>query len=261
MLTVQNISKHYKEQVVLKNISFQVKEGTCFGIIGPNGVGKSTLLKIISGLIEPSSGKIMLRNKELASISQKKLAREMAVLSQSGLPTYPLSVEDTIMMGRYPHLHWYEREGKKDKEIVERVMEQTGVTSLREKLLDTLSGGERQRVAIAKAMVQQPKLLLLDEPTTYLDIHHQLVVLQLVKKWQKEAGLTVVMVMHDLNLASQFCDQLLLLNNGGIEKVGSIEEVIEKDTLSKVYETVPEIIEHPINKVPQVLLTALDELS
>ncbi len=238
-----------------------MKEGTCFGIIGPNGVGKSTLLKIISGLIEPSSGKIMLRNKELASISQKKLAREMAVLSQSGLPTYPLSVEDTIMMGRYPHLHWYEREGKKDKEIVERVMEQTGVTSLREKLLDTLSGGERQRVAIAKAMVQQPKLLLLDEPTTYLDIHHQLVVLQLVKKWQKEAGLTVVMVMHDLNLASQFCDQLLLLNNGGIEKVGSIEEVIEKDTLSKVYETVPEIIEHPINKVPQVLLTALDELS
>jgi iron complex transport system ATP-binding protein len=254
MLTVQQVSKSYDKQLVLDNITFHVDKGKSLSIIGPNGAGKSTLLKIISGLLKPSKGNVYLQGKEMKTLSQKVLARKMAVLSQNGLPSYPISVADTLMMGRYPHLRWYEREGKRDKEKVEEVMELTGLIPLQNKLLDTLSGGERQRVAIAKAMVQEPEILLLDEPTTFLDIHHQLKILQLVKDWQVKESLTVIMVMHDLNLASQFSDQLLLMNKGRMEILGSREEVINRDILSKVYQTEPEIIEHPKMKVPQVLL-------
>lgn len=258
MLSVQSVSKYYGDKKVLDEISFTVEKGSSLGIIGPNGVGKSTLLKMISGLIEPSSGEIQYNGKNIFQLPHKKLAQKMAVLSQNGLPSYPISVIDTVLMGRYPHLRWYEREGKKDLEIVEKVMEQTEISHLKDKFLDTLSGGERQRVAIAKAMVQQPEILLLDEPTTYLDIQHQLTVLNLVRKWQKESHLTVIMVMHDLNLASQFCDKLVLLHDGKIEKSGTSEQVIAKDILSKVYDTVPEIIEHPKVKVPQILLTGAE---
>lgn len=254
MLQVESVFQNVNGKPILDQISFQVKKGSCFGIIGPNGSGKTTLLKSISGYYRPVSGTIRFQGKEVHEFSRKKLAQKMAVLSQESLPNYPITVFDTVLMGRYPHLKWYQREGKKDLEKVDEILELTSLTHLREQTLDTLSGGERQRVAIAKAMAQEPELLLLDEPTTYLDIGHQISLLKLVKTWQNESGLTVIMVLHDLNLASQFCDQLLLLHQGKVVKIGSSKEVIKKDMLEKVYETIPEIIPHPKTDVPQVIL-------
>ncbi|WP_194841358.1 ABC transporter ATP-binding protein [Salinibacillus xinjiangensis] len=255
MLTVETISKQYGENNVLRNISFKVNKGTTVGIIGPNGSGKSTLLKIISGILPSTSGFVNFEGTNIQQLKQKDLARKMAVLSQNGLEPMPISVYDTVMMGRYPHLKWYQRVGAHDVEKVQEVLYLTGINHLQDQLLDTLSGGERQRVAIAKAMVQEPEILLLDEPTTYLDIGHQLNVLELVNYWKEKTALTVVMVLHDLNLASQFCEQLILLNEGEIEKIGSSNEVIQQDILEKVYETIPEIVTHPINQAPQILLT------
>ncbi|GAA0501326.1 ABC transporter ATP-binding protein [Salinibacillus aidingensis] len=256
MLTAESITKQYGEHKVLKNVSFQVNKGTCMAIIGPNGSGKSTLLKMISGLLPPTAGEVKFENKNILHQKQKSIARKMAVLSQDGLPASPISVFDTVLMGRYPHLKWYQREREHDIQLVNDVLELTGLSHLKDQLLDTLSGGEKQRVAIAKAMVQEPEILLLDEPTTFLDIGHQVNVLELVKRWQHQTGLTVVMVLHDLNLAAQYSDELILLNHGVIEKVGTSEEVIQKDILQKVYETVPEIVRHPKNQVPQILLTS-----
>ncbi|QHS24080.1 ABC transporter ATP-binding protein [Virgibacillus sp. MSP4-1] len=256
MLKAESITKQYGEHKVLNNVSFQVDRGTCMAIIGPNGSGKSTLLKMISGLLPATAGEVKFENKNILHQKQKSIARKMAVLSQDGLPASPISVFDTVLMGRYPHLKWYQRERDHDIQMVNDVLESTGLSHLKDQLLDTLSGGEKQRVAIAKAMVQQPEILLLDEPTTFLDIGHQINVLELVKRWQHQTGLTVVMVLHDLNLAAQYSDQLILLNNGIIEKVGTSEEVIQKDILQKVYETVPEIVRHPKNQVPQILLTS-----
>ncbi|MBO8157303.1 MAG: ABC transporter ATP-binding protein [Bacillaceae bacterium] len=254
MLQVESVSKSLNEQLILDQVSFQVKKGSCFGIIGPNGSGKSTLLKNISGYYRPSSGTVRIQGEEIHKIPRKKLAQKVAVLSQEALSPYPVSVFDTVLMGRYPHLKWYQREGKKDFDKVEEILELTELSHLQNHTLDTLSGGERQRVAIAKAMAQEPELLLLDEPTTYLDIGHQISILRLVQTWQNETDLTVIMVLHDLNLASQFCDQLLLLHRGKVVKIGTSKEVIKKDMLEKVYETIPEIIPHPKTDVPQILL-------
>ncbi|SET05113.1 iron complex transport system ATP-binding protein [Salinibacillus kushneri] len=256
MLTVDSVTKHFSEKKVLQDITFQVDKGTCVGIIGPNGSGKSTLLKIISGLLTPTSGEVKCNHKNILHLKQKTIAKKMAVLSQDGLPSSPISVFDTVLMGRYPHIKWYQRERAHDIEKVQDVLNLTGISHLQNQLLDTLSGGEKQRVAIAKAMVQEPQILLLDEPTTYLDIGHQLNILELVNHWQKETGLTVIMVLHDLNLAAQYSDELILLNQGVIEEIGTNEEVIQKDILERVYETVPEIVMHPKNHVPQILLTS-----
>ncbi|MCP8618109.1 heme ABC transporter ATP-binding protein [Salirhabdus salicampi] len=255
MLTAQNIHMTLDETPVLHDVTFQVDHGACFGIIGPNGSGKSTLLKILSGYLEPTRGTVYLEGKNIRHISQKKLARKMAVLSQEALYPYPMAVVDAVSMGRYPHLKWYEREKEDDIAKVSEVMKATNVEHFQHKTLDTLSGGERQRVAIAKAMAQNPDILLLDEPTTYLDIHHQLALLEMIQQWKSEEGITVIIVLHDLNLASQFCDKLLLLNNGQIEVIGKSEEVITEKNILKVYETKPEVIPHPIHRVPQVLLT------
>ena len=255
MISVQSLSKFYGDRCVLNELSFDVKKGECFGIIGPNGSGKSTLLKMISGILASSNGTVSLNKISIKKWSQKSLAKKMAVLSQNPLPPYPITVFETVMMGRYPHLGLFQREGKKDFEIVEKVLEQTGMLHLKGAMLDTLSGGERQRVAIAKAMVQEPEILLLDEPTTYLDIGYQVSVLNIVKKWQQEAGLTIFMVLHDLNLASQYCDRLLLLKEGRAMKLGSSKEVLNKENIQHVYDTDPEIIIHPTLDVPQILLT------
>ncbi|WP_027964833.1 heme ABC transporter ATP-binding protein [Halalkalibacillus halophilus] len=254
MLTVSNISKIIDDRKIVDDVSIGVDRGSCVGLIGPNGAGKSTLMKMISGINQPSSGSIELSGKSLTQWSTKQIAKKVAVLTQEGLAAYPISVYDAVLMGRYPHLGFFQRENKSDHDHVNRVLELTGLAEFKDQLLDTLSGGERQRVAIAKAMVQEPELLLLDEPTTFLDIGYQLNVLQLVKDWQRMSNLTVVMVLHDLNLAAQFCDRLILLDEGKVVKEGTNEEVISAETLFDVYHASPEIIRHPRSNIPQILL-------
>ncbi|GEN46122.1 ABC transporter ATP-binding protein [Alkalibacillus haloalkaliphilus] len=254
MITIENVSKQVENKWLLNDVSFKVDEGACIGLIGPNGAGKSTLMKLLSGLEEPTSGTVKVLGKEAGKWSVKKLAQKVSVLTQDGLSPYPMTVYDAVLMGRYPHLSFFQREGTEDYKRVENVLSMTGLDSFRNQMLDTLSGGERQRVAIAKAMVQEPEVLLLDEPTSYLDIGYQVNVLNLVKEWQNRDQLTVLMVLHDLNLAAQYCDQLVLMNNGEVIKQGTSEEIIEADTLQTVYQTKPEIIRHPKSNIPQILL-------
>ncbi|MGM8216035.1 ABC transporter ATP-binding protein [Bacillaceae bacterium W0354] len=254
MLQLQSVYKQIDDKNIIHNVSFQVNRGECIGIIGPNGAGKSTLVKLISALERPSHGSIDLLGRSVHEWSIKTFAQHVAVLTQEGLAPYPITVFDAVLMGRYPHLSFFQREGKKDYDKVDDVLKITELTPFRDQMLDTLSGGERQRVAIAKAMVQEPKLLILDEPTTFLDIGHQLSILKLVKDWQKREDLTVIMILHDLNLAAQFCERLVLMDRGEIVQIGTSEEIIEKETLEKVYHTTPEIIRHPKLDIPQILL-------
>lgn len=204
MLSIQQVTKKIEDKSLLDNVSFDVPKGSSIGLIGPNGAGKSTLMKLISAYEKPTGGSITFHGQDVQHWNVKKLAQRIAVLTQEGLAAYPIKVFDAILLGRYPHLGFFQRESKKDYELVEEVLAFTSLTDLKDQFLDTLSGGERQRVAIAKAMVQQPELLLLDEPTTFLDIGHQLNILRLVKEWQRKDNLTVIMVMHDLNLAPNF---------------------------------------------------------
>ena len=254
MLSIQQVTKKIEDKSLLDNVSFDVPKGSSIGLIGPNGAGKSTLMKLISAYEKPTGGSITFHGQDVQHWNVKKLAQRIAVLTQEGLAAYPIKVFDAILLGRYPHLGFFQRESKKDYELVEEVLAFTSLTDLKDQFLDTLSGGERQRVAIAKAMVQQPELLLLDEPTTFLDIGHQLNILRLVKEWQRKDTLTVIMVMHDLNLASQFCEELILMSEGKVVRSGSNEEIIDSDLLKNVYHTTPEIIRHPKSNVPQILL-------
>lgn len=254
MLEVNQIGYRIHQQSFLAGVSFHVKKGETLGIIGPNGSGKSTLVKLISRLHLPDEGGIFLDGKSLPHYRGKELAKKIAVVAQEGLAPLPLSVREAVEMGRYPYRSFWQRETDEDEKVVAQVMEQTGLTSIQEKHLDELSGGERQRVAIACSFAQQPELLLLDEPTTFLDIGYQLSILNLVRSWQETTGGTAIMVLHDLNLAAQYCDRLLLMEKGKMIHIGKVEEIIESDLLSKVYGTRPVVIDHPHLGIPQILL-------
>lgn len=254
MLEVQDLSYKIHQKTILEGISFSIQKGETFGIIGPNGSGKSTLLKLLSQLYSPNEGKILLQGKPLSKFSGRKLARKVAVVTQEGISPLPITVQEAIEMGRYPYHSFWQKESMEDYIVVERVMEQTKLTGLRDKPLDELSGGERQRVAIACSFAQEPELLLLDEPTTFLDIGYQLAILTMVKSWQQETGGTAIMVLHDLNLAAQYCHRLLLMEKGKMIHVGTAEEILESELLSRVYGTRPLIINHPNLGIPQILL-------
>lgn len=254
MLEVENLSYRIQQKTILEGISFHVQKGETLGIIGPNGSGKSTLLKLLSRLDSPDEGKIVLQGKALSQYKGRKLARKIAVVTQDGIAPLPLTVQEAIEMGRYPYQSFWQKESTEDYHVVERVMAQTKVTGLKDKALDELSGGERQRVAIACSFAQEPELLLLDEPTTFLDIGYQLAILTMVKSWQQETGGTTIMVLHDLNLAAQYCNRLLLMEKGKMIHVGLVEEILESELLSKVYGTRPLIINHPNLGIPQILL-------
>jgi len=199
---------------ILDNITFRLESGGLYGVIGPNGAGKSTLLAAISGVRRSDEGSVRLFGRSVASWPRRALARRLAVLQQEPLPRTAFTVREVVLMGRYPYQNWFGGSDGEGEALVERVLETLGLKEHAERRLDTLSGGERQRVALAKAMAQDPELLLLDEPTTYLDIGYQIHLLDLVREWQRSGGRTVVAVLHDLNLAAQYCDRLLVLREG-----------------------------------------------
>jgi len=254
MLSVEGLTKRYGEQVVLNNIRFHVEKGTFVGLLGPNGCGKSTLIRLLAGIERPDAGQVLLKGRPVADYARKELARNVAVVAQEGLPPLPYSVYDVVMMGRFAYQKWLQGPSLADEALVEQILQQTGLTHLRHKPLAQLSGGERQRVAIAQAMAQQPRLLLLDEPTTYLDIGHQLALLNLIRQWQRDCGLTVVAVMHDLNLAALYSERLVLMQQGCIRCMGELHDVMTEPLIREVYGTTPIILSHPRRGVPQVLL-------
>jgi iron complex transport system ATP-binding protein len=255
MLSVQEVSGGYSGESVLKDVSFHVQTGELYGILGPNGSGKTTLLKMISGILPFETGEILLKGKRVQEYKTKDLAQMIAVLSQHSAPSFSYTVKETVALGRYAHqTGWFQSWGDHDEEIVQRVMTQTGISSFQNKNIQELSGGEKQRVFLAQALAQEPEILLLDEPTNHLDLSYQKELLDFLKKWTKEAGLTVISIFHDLNLAGLYCDRLLLLENGRIHIDHVPNEVLREERINEVYDT--EIQKHPHPKIaaPQIVL-------
>lgn len=260
MLKVQEVFGGYGNEHVLKDISFSVNKGELFGVLGPNGSGKTTLLKMISGVLPFKEGDILLKGQPLESYSTKQLAKVIAVLSQHTSEAFSYTVKETISLGRYSHQKGFFKEwGTEDERIVQEVMNWTGVDTLQDQPISFLSGGERQRVFLAQALAQEPEILLLDEPTNHLDLSYQKELLDMLKKWSKEKGLTVVSIFHDLNLAGLYCDRLLLLEKGKINSYDTPNEVLKQERIQAVYQT--KIEKHPHPRVPAPQLVLLPEVN
>ena len=234
-----------------------MESGRIVGVLGPNGSGKSTLLKLLSRVLRLQEGTIELFGKDLRALNQDEIARTVALVPQETQQSFPFTIAQMVLMGRFPHhtgwggWHW---EDPADLAVAYGAMVDLDVAHLGGRLITDVSGGERQRSIIARAITQQPKVLLLDEPTAFLDLHHQLEIARILRKLNRERGLTIIMVSHDLNLASQYCDQLILLEDGRIVKGGSPEEVIKPEILEEVYRCRVLVDRHPQTGMPRVSL-------
>ena len=254
MIEAKGLAMTIAGHSILNEMSFSMRKGAMYGIIGPNGAGKSTLLRLLSGMDRPTAGEALLEGKPASAYKRKELAKRVAVLQQGGLPAVSFTVREAVTMGRFPYQNWLGEEAPEGGQAVERALRDMGLAELQDRRVDGLSGGERQRVALAKVMAQEPELLLLDEPTTYLDIGYQVQLLDTVKRWQAERRLTVVAVLHDLNLAAHYCDELLVLHGGGIEAFGPPSEVVRPDLIERVFGARTVVMPHPATGVPQLLL-------
>jgi iron complex transport system ATP-binding protein len=255
-LELQNVEVAYGHTVVVKDVTFQVMPGEMVGLIGPNGSGKSTIIKAISRVISLRSGKIFIDGKDVFKMRRGDLARLVGVVPQMSILPSVFTAFEIVLMGRNPHLGLLQYESAKDMAITWQAMERTATQTLAERIVCELSGGEIQRVVVARALAQEPKSILLDEPTANLDIRHQIEILDLIKKLCLENNLMVVIALHDLNLASQYCDRLILINNGTVHAQGTPMEVINSQNIKEVYGTDGCVYTHPVNGLPAVLLKA-----
>jgi iron complex transport system ATP-binding protein len=249
---VENLSYAFGTQSVLKNLSFSVPQGHAFIIIGPNGAGKTTLIKLMVGILKIQTGQIEILQTPIGDYSQKKLAKVSAYVPQ-GLPVgFPFTIEETVLLGRAPHQKVLGLASQNDLDIAQQAMKFTQVAHLARRKLDQLSGGEQQRVLIARALCQQPQVILLDEPTASLDLSHQIRIMDLMEKLKTEKGVTVVMVSHDVNLAAMYGDQLLLLKAGEVVCMGSPHEVLNFKTLEETYDCKLLVDKSPLGSLPRV---------
>lgn len=240
--------------LVLDTVSYSFEADRFYGMIGPNGAGKTTLLHLLSGTDSPDRGEVLLEDKPISDVPRKTLARRLAVLQQGGLPPVGFTVREVVAMGRYPHQNWLGGEETDPDSIIDEALDTMDLRHLQKRRLHQLSGGERQRAALAKLMAQQPEILLLDEPTTYLDIGYQVSLLDTVRAWQREKGLLVIAVLHDLNLAALYCDELLALHNGKIAASGTPEDVLQPSVIEEMYGTQTTAVKHPVTGAPQLML-------
>lgn len=266
VLTVEHLAFHYrstdraKHPWSLEPVSFHVDPGEIVGIVGPNGSGKSSLLRLLAGLMVPSQGSIRLRGRSLGQLTRRDIARVVAVVPQEHVQVFPFTVAEYVLMGRSPHHParlWslgVEEETDRDLACAQQAMSDTDVWSMADRPVSELSGGERQRVVIARALAQEPAVLLLDEPTAFLDINHQLEICRLISRLRIERRLTVVLVSHDLNVASQYCDRVLVLNGGRLVRIGSPEETIRPDVIRTVYGCEVVVDAHPHTGRPRVTM-------
>jgi len=253
-VSIKEISHAYRQQPVLNRLSVHVREGEFFIIIGPNGSGKTTLLKTICGIEPVQSGKIDIFGRNIKRYARTELAKVLSFVPQTVPENFPFTVLQTVMMGRYPHMGTLGIETKKDLEIARKSIDICGITSFADRKTDELSGGERQRVYIARALCQEPKLLILDEPTASLDLSHQVRIMDLMERLKEEKGLTVVMVSHDVNLAAMYADRLLLMKSGEVAGVGAPGEVLTFETLEEVYQCPILVDESPLGATPRITL-------
>ncbi len=252
-LKIDNLSWNYGDKEIIKNVHLKMERGKFYAIVGPNGSGKTTLLKNILRHLEPSKEKIFVDDKDLMAYSHKGLAMQLASVPQNTQISYDFTAYDVVMMGRSPYIKRFSNETLEDDEIVIRAMEITDTLHLKNNSIQEISGGERQRIIIARAIAQQAKVMLLDEPISNLDMNHQIQVLDTVKKLCSESKLTVITVLHDLNIASQYADEIIFIQNGQILERGLPEEILREDLIKKVYGTNFHLMTNPVTKKPLVI--------
>jgi len=245
-LTIDGIDCSYGSVEILKDIDFKVKSGQFLGILGPNGSGKTTLLKSISKVLKPKKGAILIDDTDIYKMKNLDLAKQMAVVPQSSPVSFDFTSLEVVLMGRNPHMTRFKMEGQSDFDIAKNAMKLTRTWEFADRPITELSGGERQRVIIARALTQEPKILLLDEPTTHLDISNQLEILDLIKNLSEEKNLLVVAVFHDFNLAARYCDSIILMKNGRIVAVGKADETLNSENVKKVFNVDTLVKKHPI---------------
>ncbi|MDX6744248.1 ABC transporter ATP-binding protein [Actinocorallia sp. A-T 12471] len=251
-LSAEQVTVGYGDSVVIDGLDVTVPTGVITTIIGPNGCGKSTLLRTLSRLLKPSRGSVVLDGEDIARLKTRDVAKKLGLLPQTPVAPEGLTVADLVARGRHPHQSWLRQWSSDDADVVERALAMTGVADLADRPVDSLSGGQRQRVWISMTLAQGTDLLLLDEPTTYLDLAHALDVIDLVNDLH-ESGRTVVMVLHDLNLATRYSDNLVVMKDGAILAQGAPRDVITADLLFAAFGLRAEVIEDPVSDRPLIV--------
>ena len=251
-LRIHKLAFAYDQAKVFEGLDFSVARGEFFIIIGPNGSGKTSLVKAMSGLEKPWMGGVEVLGRSLGSYSRRSLARKMAVVPQQVNLQTEFSIFETVLMGRYPFHGLLGMESREDLELADRSMEVTGIEHLKDRNMSQLSGGEQQRVLIARALCQEPEILVLDEPISALDLAHQVRIMDLLERLNRDNGLTVIMVVHNLNTASLYADRILLLSEGGMTALGSPQDVLTFDILEKAFGCVMLVDQSPLDGLPRI---------
>lgn len=250
---VDNLRAGYNGAAILDGVCMRLDKSEFAGVIGPNGSGKTTLLRSMSRVLAPMSGSVMLEGRDIYSIPAREFARRVAVVPQDTLVAFDFTVMEIVLMGRSPRLGRFAVEGVHDAEIALESLRRTGTAHLADRQINALSGGERQRVLIARALAQEPEVLLLDEPTSHLDISFQFEIMDLIKSLNREQGMTILAILHDLNIAAQYCDRLILIGQGSIQADGPPDEVVTADNIRRVYNAEVWVRRHPVTSRPYVI--------
>lgn len=255
-LVLDSLTCRYGSRTALDALSLRVERGEFVAVVGPNGSGKSTLLRAVAGAIRPAAGRVLLDGREVHSLRGRERARQMAVVAQETSIEFDFTVEETVQMGRLSHQGPLGRESEADRLAVQQALELTGTIDLAGRAITRISGGERQRVILARALAQEPRLLLLDEPTAHLDLAFQTEIFDLVRSLNREQGLTVVAVLHDLNLAALYADRVVMLRGGETFADGPPRSVITEKNVAAVFGRPVRVIPHPEDGSPHVVLTS-----
>ncbi|MBT3169619.1 MAG: ABC transporter ATP-binding protein [Candidatus Cloacimonetes bacterium] len=260
MIKISNITVGYQQKKIIKNLSLDFEKGEFCALLGPNGAGKSTLLNAIIGFLQLWNGNISVNGTGINKWQKKEIAKKIALIPQDFQLQFDYKVEDLILMGRFPYLRKWQNYTKKDKEIVEDVLKSLDLMKFKNKLFSQLSGGEKQRVSIARALVQDTDIILMDEAFSHLDINHQLEIMQLLSEINAKHEKLIILVSHNINLASEYCNRVVMLKDGNLVAKGSPERVITPQTIAKVYGTNLQIIKNPISGKPNLIYPGKNEI-
>ncbi len=252
-IKIENLNWNYGSEIVLNDLNLTIEKGKFYTILGPNGSGKTTLAKIITKSLDIPSDKVFLISEDLSKMSNKQTSKRIATVPQNTIIDFDFSVMDIVLMGRAPYIKRFQSESSYDMEIAKNAMKKTNTWQLKDKKIDQISGGERQRVIIARAITQNTEILILDEPISNIDIHHQIQLLDVLKTLNREKNITIITILHDLNLAAQYSDEIILLSKGEIMAKGNPQEVLTKEIINEVYNIKVDMVINPSTGKPYII--------